>query len=241
MNPKLAVNLRTSIEQLIQQFQWKLTDAETLYEDVVRDKSEEELQTGLNNIVKWRYAAIIFAACKSKEDTDRQNQAYAELRQYLLRDAQRRYPDIAIDAAQRALQLIYEQIERCQSPETFLTFVRFKLLQATKEILQDKPPSPDPDNDNPTHGEAIIPDPTIERLCKEEGIEELRSAIHQLPDERQRQTIILKYFESLRDSEIAQRLNTTENHVRVLRNRAMVGLRGNKSLRRYFLDEPYDL
>ena len=49
----------------------------------------------------------------------------------------------------------------------------------------------------------------------------------ELLDERSRQVVVLKYFDDMNDEEIAAQLDISVSNVRVIRNRAMLRMRGN--------------
>jgi hypothetical protein len=80
-----------------------------------------------------QYSIVLYEACRQAKNSERRERAYTELHRYLYRAAYNRRRELADDATQRALLLVYEQIDRCQSPGTFLKFAIWKLLQAIKD------------------------------------------------------------------------------------------------------------
>lgn len=56
------------------------------------------------------------------------------------------------------------------------------------------------------------------------GLEKVQTALETLP-ENQKQVVLLKYFSEFTNTEVADILNTTEAHIRVLQYRAMQSLR----------------
>jgi RNA polymerase sigma factor (sigma-70 family) len=79
------------------------------------------------------YSIALHEACLEAADPARQWRAYEELHQQLYRVAFHRWPELAEDAAQRAIELVFRQIERCHSPGAFMMFALWKLRQALKE------------------------------------------------------------------------------------------------------------
>lgn len=79
------------------------------------------------------YSRLLYAAC---QDGDRQAQAYAELHRYLWSLARHLEPELADDAAQRAIELICAAwrheapAKRPRSASTFLRFAQLKLREA---------------------------------------------------------------------------------------------------------------
>ena len=73
------------------------------------------------------YAHTLFAAA---QDPARQTVAYREIHAYLYRVATRQRPEVAEDAAQEALLLIYQNIGTCRDPNAFLKFAIYQLMTA---------------------------------------------------------------------------------------------------------------
>src|SRR4029079_1002340 len=64
----------------------------------------------------YHYTIALYEACCQSNDSERRELAYSDLFCYLYRVAYPRWPDLAVPAAQRALALVYEQIDRCREP-----------------------------------------------------------------------------------------------------------------------------
>lgn len=176
----------------------------------------------LRRAALYHYTLVLYKACRQTEDRELREQAYGELFRYLYRAAHNRWPDLAEDVTQRALVLVYEQIERCRQPGAFLAFALYKLRHAWQQ-------------ERPATGMVGLedgPDPVQDRTEPDRGrqIRALVSAIRRLPDERRRLAIFLKFFGGLTDEEIAARLGVTPGHVRVLRHRGLAELRGDRQL-----------
>ncbi len=178
------------------------------------------------------YSCALYAACRQTDDHERREQAYHDLHRYLYRVAYNYCPDLADDVTQRAVFLVYEQIDRCQHPATFLSFARYKMLQAFKLETSQKPAATSPlledDQESGVHQQQHFS--PLDHLEHEETMRALLAAIQRLPDERQRYVVVLKYVAGLSDAPIARRLSITANHVRVLRNRALERLRNDTLL-----------
>ncbi|NJN66067.1 MAG: sigma-70 family RNA polymerase sigma factor [Chloroflexaceae bacterium] len=199
--------------------------------------SSETNQVSLERHARTYYSRALYDACHQSDDQERRERAYHDLSHYLYRAAHNRWPDLAEDVTQHALLLVYEQIERCRAPETFLTFALFKLLQAFKAMTTQTSVRTssllDSDQMSETTSDDLHTTP-LTHLEQRETVEALLVAIQCLPDERQRQVVVLRYFAGLSDAIIAQRLDLTANHVRVLRTRALERLRHDASLQHFY-------
>ncbi len=160
---------------------------------------------------------------------NRIEQGYTELFRYLQRIAALRWPQSAPDIVQRALELTYAQIDRCQAPESFLAFARFKLLQAAKEEHGARVP-PASIDETRLKLQLTGPDDVATSVLNAIAIETLLQAIGRLPDPRQRTAVVSKYFRAASDQVIARELGITPQHVAVLRNRALQRLRRDPML-----------
>jgi len=167
------------------------------------------------------YAATLYAAC---QDGRRQEQAYAELYDYLYRIACHRRPELAEDASQEAIELIFRQIHTCREPGAFLCFAWYKLLQAIQRLSPHRwqREEPWPDDDLPWHPpDESASDDRTERLwdCVREIWERHPRARDQL------RTVLWKHFDGLSIEEIAGRLQKTPDQVYVLGSRGIAKLR----------------
>jgi len=205
-------------------------DWSLLPEDELVNRAQDSAGSGaspgeLRRAAINQYTLALYEACRQTEDPTRRERAYGELFRYLFRAAYNRWPDLAADVTQRALLLVHEQIERCRKPGAFLAFALFKLRHAfdLEKRLQ---------RDARLFSLADVPEPKTGSGSLHRGwqIRALVEAIQRLPDERQRQAILLRFFAGLNDEEIAARLEITPGHVRVLRHRGMVQLRQDRRL-----------
>ena len=223
-------------QALIARYGWGLLKAEELAELIVSSADWEIVPAKLEERAIRCYAAVLFEACHQDEEDRRQALAYMEVHRFLFRAAYNRWPGLPQDTieevAQQALVLVYEQIDRCSSPETFLSFAFWKLRQAGKNVLRGK-------SARDVLGEDVLanmPDNTEltdvqYQAQQQERINALLDAINRLPDDRLRRVILLK-FQGRSDIEIGEQLSITANYVRVLRNHAKQLLKQDKTLRR---------
>ena len=224
---------------MLQAYRWTLLSADTLalriQEAAPADLSDEE---ALFQQAKHQYTLSLYKACCQSHDSQRRERAYRDLHHYLYRAAYNRWPELAEDATQRALVLIYEQIEHCHQPDTFLAFALWKLRHAFQQeerarrtLQEDKALAAEVGQNR---SRRPTPPSGKRQFLKEERTTILIQALQSLSDPRKRQAIVLKYFVGLSDADIAQQLDVTANYVRVLRHRGMQELRENRRLRRYF-------
>jgi RNA polymerase sigma factor (sigma-70 family) len=178
------------------------------------------------------YVRALHAACSGAEGAARQNRGYAELFQYLYDSARRRYPTIAEDAAQRAVERTFTDFGRCRAPGAFLAFAAQQLLLAARALRQQERPyarqidsydliAAQPDQRQADLAASIITaelGSRFEHLTGEFLAKHPRSA-------RQLDALRLKYIDGLDDAAIGRRLGTTVSNIYVLRSRAIEKLR----------------
>lgn len=237
MHTDLPDALVATVQQLMRTYSWGLLSETSLCQQV--------WQTALINSATggaWEaqitgvYATLLHTSCAQSADSRRRAQAYTELHRYLYYNACQRYPHLSPeDLAQEALQLVYQQLDRCHTPGAFFTFVLFKLLQVAKEAQRheqrQRTVAPLDDTVVEALASSAAAPPALTELQERERL--LQEALARLPDPRQRQVIGLKFFDELDDEAIGQQLALTANHVRVLRNRGLQQLRKQPALRAY--------
>ena len=236
MHTDLPVALVATVQQLMRTYSWGLLNEAALCQQVWQAASTHATGGAWEVQITGVYATLLHTSCAQTVDPRQRAQAYTELHRYLYYNACQRYPHLSPeDLAQGALQLVYQQLDRCHTPGAFFTFALFKLLQVAKEAQR---------HDQRQRTEAPLADILAEALVssaasplalteQEERAHLLHEALARLPDPRQRQVIQLKFFDELNDEEIGQQLALTANHVRVLRNRGLQHLRKQPALRAY--------
>jgi RNA polymerase sigma factor (sigma-70 family) len=223
---------RAIARKLIEKHHWTLQTEHDLVEMALGASQPPNAPTDAEQHIKGQYNIVLFDACRQTHDQKRCEQAYTELFHYLYRAAYNRWPDLAEDVTQQALLLVHEHIARCANPAAFRSFALFQLLRAYKELIRRRRDSLPLDDlvESTVEGDAEALDTPLLEI---EQFQMLMDAIGRLPDRRQRDVVLLKYFEGLSDAEIHERLNITVGHIRVLRNRALNMLRGDTTLRTY--------
>jgi RNA polymerase sigma factor (sigma-70 family) len=224
-----------TIRMLIEKHGWLLLGEDDLLDLLLRSPQSPGSPADLERLVKGHYIRALYEACRQTADPERCEQGYRELSRYLYRAASNRWPDMAEDITQQALLLVYQQIDRCHEPTTFLAFALNKLRGVVSQNRRfASPGSSWEEAQQVADPDLVASDETQQE--KQEQLEVLLDAIQRLPN-KQQQPIILKFFEGLSDEEISKRLGLTVSNVRVLRHRALLQLREDEPLRAYFGQE----
>lgn len=224
---------RRTVRALVKKYGWALLSEDELVELVLGSVEPGTSSTEVKRLAKHYYVIAMYDACRQAEDQDRREQGYHELFRYLFRAAYNRWPELAEDATQRALVLVYEQIDRCRNPGTFLAFALGKLRHAFKQERRargEEVSSEEIDRSSTERERAEA----WAHLARQECCQNLLDAVRRLPNKLTRNAIFLKFFGGLSDAEIGERLGITANYVRVLRHRGIERLRKDKRLRDYF-------
>jgi RNA polymerase sigma factor (sigma-70 family) len=150
----------------------------------------------------------------------------------LYRVALHRWPELAEDSAQRALVLVYEQIDRCRDPGAFVAFALFKLRHAFKQEQRARGQEVAVDDGLLAQVHADVAPPAVQ-VDRYESCRALLAAIERLADERERAAIAFKFLGGQSDAEISEALGVTAAHVRVLRHRGLRRLRSDMDLVAY--------
>jgi RNA polymerase sigma factor (sigma-70 family) len=231
-DPPGAAAYRAAARALIAKHAWGLLSEDQLATLMLRVTPAEGAAPSLEKQALQQYTIALYEACRQSEHLDLREQAYTDLFRYLYNAARRQWPDFAEDATQRALEIIYRQIDRCRNPVTFLSFALFKLRDAAK---RERPASGTEPLDEPAIPEVSAAQTgTLTRMLEEERLQLLVEAISRLPDQRKRQVILLRFFGGLSDEEISKRLGIKPGHVRVLRLYGLKTLRNDQQIGEYF-------
>jgi RNA polymerase sigma factor (sigma-70 family) len=229
-NARLAC--QNVVRALMEQYDWALLEEDELVALVLGSTQPEAPPAELERLTKHHYTIALYEACRQTQDAKRRERGYHELHRFLYRAAYNRWPELAEDAAQRGLELVHEQIDRCRTPAAFLNFAFYKMRDALKRearlVGKELPLA---------EMEESLSDRTASsaqsHLEQSERIRVLVEAVKRLPDRRQQQVIILKFFGGLSDEEIGERLGLTVINVRVLRHRGIARLRKDDDLKDY--------
>lgn len=218
---------RSVVGRLRAAYGWALIEEEALMELVLAAAPPAPDAPVLEYLARDQYNRALWAACRQGADPARREQAYAELQRYLYRAAYNRRPTMAEECVQRALELVFTKIETCREPGAFLTFALAKLRQALREEADEAARVASAEE---APEQATPADATTADVEDRERAALLLAAIGRLRDTRQRATLVLKFFHSYDDQQIAARLEITPNHVRQLRHRALARLREDPDL-----------
>jgi RNA polymerase sigma factor (sigma-70 family) len=220
------------VRELIKQYEWQIISEDALVEWVLGSIKATITRAEVERLAKTCYAIALYEACKQSDDPVKRDRGYRELHRFLFRSAYKRWPGlergVLEDGVQRALLLVYQQIESCRSPASFLGFASAKLRQAMTEEFRRR------QREMPVDPDDIIPEPTQSsssqvQIEREECRQALHVALGGLP-EREQRAIVQKLL-GFSDQEIADELGITANNVRVLRNRTIKRLRADPRLR----------
>jgi len=225
---------RRIVQALIEDNGWSLLSEQELAQRVLRAHPHlspaAELET--RRLAQRQYTIALYEACRQERNAARCECAYRELHRYLYRVAARRWPELAEDSAQRALVLIYEQIDRCRDPGAFIAFALYKLRHAINQ------------EERARGQEIAVDEGLLAQFCaagvtpaaqvdRRECCQVLLAAIQRLPDKRERAAIAYRFLGGQSDAEIGKALGITAVHVRVLRHRGLCRLRHDKQLSAY--------
>lgn len=186
----------------------------------------------LRRLAQHQYTMALYQACRQDQDAALRERAYRELHGLLYRVATNRWSELAEDAAQRALVLVYEQIDRCRDPGAFVAFALFKLRHALKQEQRARGKELAVDDGLLAQVHADVAPPATQ-VDQHERCQTLLDAIGRLSNERERAAIAGRFLGGQSDAEIGERLDITAAHVRVLRHRGLRRLRNDEGLRAY--------
>lgn len=216
---------------LVARYRWSLLSPEELAERTLAAAARSDAPpASLERLARDQYSRALYAACAQDGNPRLRELAYADLLHYLYCAARQRRPEGAEDLAQRAIVLVIEQLGQVREPGAFPTFAMFKLLQ----VIRSEPAPPVAEVD------PELADPGADLAAAAEANERMAAlldAVGRLPDERQRQVVLLKFFAGVSDEQIGARLQMTAGNVRVLRHRCLGRLRDDPLLRQYWAGE----
>jgi RNA polymerase sigma-70 factor (ECF subfamily) len=225
---------RRIAQALIEENGWSLLSEQELASRMLRTAphlaSATEKET--RRLAQHQYTIALYQACRQAQDSALRERAYRELHRLLYRAATRRWPELAEDSAQRALVLVYEQIDRCRDPGAFVAFALYKLRHALKQEQRARGHEVTIDEGLLAQVHADSP-PPADQVDRRERCRALLAAIERLSNKRERAAIAYKFLGGQSDAEIGKALGITAAHVRVLRHRGLRRLRQDERLRAY--------
>jgi RNA polymerase sigma factor (sigma-70 family) len=232
-------SLRATCEGIVHaltvKYSWQLLPEQDLVELVIAGLSQEEQPVQLEREICQQYIIALHRGCLQSGDKALRERAYTDLFHYLYRAAYNRWPDMAEDVTQRALMLVFEKIEMCRVPAAFLYFAYNKLRQAAQEIVRGRANEQPIDDEKLADILLVDEQPPIEAsTLDQERLAMLIHATRRMRNQRERQVILLRFFEELSDKEIGEQLQITTSNVRILRFRGLSHLRNDRQLKHYF-------
>jgi len=224
---------RRIVQALIEENGWSLLSEQELAQRVLdaHPHLSPAAEPETRRLAQHQYTIALYEACRQEQNAARRECAYRELHRYLYRLAARRWPELAEDSAQRALVLVYEQIDRCRDPGTFLAFVLYKLHHAFNQ--EQRARGQEIAVDEGLLAQSCASAPLADQVVRRECCQVLLAAIQRLPDRRERAAIVYRFLGDLSDAEIGKALGITAVHVRVLRHRGLCRLRHDEQLSAY--------
>jgi RNA polymerase sigma factor (sigma-70 family) len=237
------------VRKLMEDNDWRLL-SEGVFVEAVLERITPGHTVEPEQLRKWCINTYcrdaLYPACLGEQGLQRQERAFTELAMYLHRLAYWRWPQVAEDAVQEALLIIYKKVDRCRNPGAFLAFAIQQLRDAARKSMRVETRTLSLDDllERDLYGN-ISADEGVGSM-EEEGVEkavlyaDLRRQFVTLIEDmrlenprahRQLDAVWLRYFRELSNEEIATVLETTPEEVSVLISRGLKKLRGDKRLR----------
>lgn len=222
-------------EVVLSRHDWRLLDKFAVAAQVATrwERLSAPTQVEAERACQQVYAQHLYATV---QDVTHREVAYRELHAYLYRIALRQRPELAEDAAQEAILLVYEKLATCRDPSAFLKFAIYQLLTAFHRLTPSQREfslegwyEVSGDEAESQWRVAEAPALEVQAAERDEAIQLLRwlhAVITANPRARnQILAVALKYLEGLEEEEIAEMLGTSVANVYVLRNRGLAKLR----------------
>lgn len=236
-----------AVAQLCARHDWHLLDPREF-----ANRSLEHILAGTastpHRAAVHTYSLALYQSCSGQEGLDRQERGYRELFRYLYDSAYHRFPDVAEDATQHAIEHIFRNFERCRDPGAFLAFAFQALRDAARSIRRQFQPIQSLDEPAGRDLEplgAMVVDPgqvdPIEQVVADERQVHLRRFADEFLRKHPRAkdqlaALWLKYVSGLDDQAVGQRLGKPVRSIYVLRSRAVRKLRADPSWRALALE-----
>lgn len=246
---ELASLCTNVVRELMEDNDWQLLSEDVFVTAVlVRIPPEQTIEPALLRklCINTYCREALHPACLGTQGPQKRKRGFEELATYLYRLAYRAWPQVAEDAAQEALVMIYQKAERCRNPGAFLAFAIQQLRDAARKLRKAQTRELSLDELLEQDFYADLPAGAGVGTIDEEGPEEavlyddlrrlVAAGIKRVRQEnprasRQLDAVWLRYFRELSNEEIAGLLDTTPANVSVLINRGLKKLQGDKQLR----------
>jgi RNA polymerase sigma factor (sigma-70 family) len=237
----LLRDCHTAVDRLVDAWGWQL-----LGRDAWARQAADYVRAGSaatpGRAAMLVYSQALHAACSGAEGRPRQNQAYGELFRYLYAGALRRYPEIAEDAAQRAVERVFALFARCRAPGAFLAFAFQQLMDSARAVRRQAQPNGSARVLAVGFGRAGLAGQSDRQADMAARViaEELRARFEYLSSEflrkhprasQQLAALRLKYIDGLDEAAIGLELGKPPGSVYTLRARAIEKLRAEPEWR----------
>ncbi len=224
-----------AVAQLCERYNWQLQAQDLLVQRACTCLHAGETSNARRAAI-YVYSHVLYLACSGIEGQLRQERGYTELHHYLYALARERYPEVAEDATQIALERVFRNCERCRKPGAFLAFALQHLRDAARSLYRDHnqtQPFVHPAEGRDNGPDALFgqdqPSPITTLLADERHTALLRLAtdfLRRHPRASQQFAALwLKYIDNLDEQTISQRLGKSVKSIYVLRSRAIAKLR----------------
>lgn len=242
---------RTALRSLVARFRWGLLTESAWIAAARQINPEPEDVKAARRACLTVYSRTLHEAC---QDRKRHNQAYGELFDYLYPQAYARDANLAFEAAQDAIVLVYRsfaepKLKKCQQPDAFLFFAQGKLRDAFSRIWRGphgrtREPWPDStgdDDDGAPYPKLRAGERTpLDDVLQGESARWLAVAMMRVASiileclvllwetvgwRRQLAAVIITFMDRLDDATIAQALKVDRSNVQTLRLRGLACLR----------------
>ncbi|MFZ1475695.1 MAG: hypothetical protein WAV74_06210 [Anaerolineae bacterium] len=132
----IDLTYQTALRSLAARFRWGLLTESAWIEAAMLINPNPEDDKAARRACLTVYSRTLYEACQERR---RQDRAYRELFDYLYPQAHARDAELACEAAQDAIVLVYRsfaepKLKKCQQPDAFLFFAQGKLRDAFKRL-----------------------------------------------------------------------------------------------------------
>lgn len=241
---------RNVVRELMEDNDWHLL-SEDAFVTAVLERIPPEQTIEHEQLREWCINTYcreaLHPACLGAQGRHKRKRGFEELAVYLYGLAHKAWPEVAEDAVQETLIMVYDKVEHCRNPGAFLAFAIQQLRDAARKLMkaQARALSLDQLLEQDFYGD--LPARAGVGAVREEGVEEaalyadlkhlvagrIREVRQQNPRAgRQLDAVWLRYFRELSNEEIAGLLDTTPANVSVLISRGLRKLRGDERLRK---------
>lgn len=234
------------VHSLLTHNNWQLLPSETLASLVVERMASAPTNRTPREVAYFVYCEqALYPACRGLHGQSLRQLGFAELASFLYKKALKYGPQDAQDLAHQAIVAIYQNMDSCHNPGTFLAFALLQLRYCNKKRMRtvERETSLDEMMEQDLYGDEPTVDPqfstTADSTAQQAIDHQLRTLLHQrlrqlraeFPRAAQQWDAIgLRYIEELTVEESAERLGVTTTALYTLVSRAMAKLREDPAI-----------